>query len=114
MDGRLVGKYYVLPEYEAKIMKLAVDTFNEMANVFIPLEDTAAYLKRYRTEKGMTPLQFARKIGVTEEKYKKWESGETKPTMRSLRKIENVMMLAIYKENFSRYRAAHKLSDYLE
>lgn len=49
--------------------------------------DTANKIKEYRKNKGMTQAEVAKKAGISEISIRKYESGERKPKLETIRKI---------------------------
>lgn len=54
----------------------------------------ALYLMRVRRERGLTETEFARQLGMSQPAYARLDLGEHVPTIKTLKKIANVLGVA--------------------
>ena len=53
-----------------------------------PASNLGEYIKKWRLEQGLLQTELAKMLGVNEMTIVNWETGKTKPTVASLKKIE--------------------------
>ncbi|MHA3225457.1 helix-turn-helix transcriptional regulator [Globicatella sulfidifaciens] len=53
-------------------------------------------LKLFRIKKNLTQSALAKKIGVTQQTYSKWETGKNNPNSENIQKIAKVLEVPIF------------------
>lgn len=53
-------------------------------------------LKLFRKKKSLTQSILAKKIGVTQQTYSKWETGKSRPSYKNLQKISKVLEVPFF------------------
>ena len=52
-----------------------------------------------RTKEGLSQAQLAKKLGVSDKAISKWENGKAKPRVEMLKKLSNVLNIAVGDSN---------------